>query len=335
MLINAHTHLELSGLAHMVPTVATRFGKWLSKVGRKLHRRNAVWFRESCELGIQQLLAAGTTHVGDISWSGESVEPLVRSGLEGIVWLEMRGSALSAAEARFKWLQQEVDRLRQAVANSAIELGIEMHAPYSVHPLLWEPILHWIDQQRLPLCIHAAESPGEWELFRHATGELCHFEGRMAMSAWPLWLRRVAARLVNRNRTSAAIHDRVIPRDEDTTPVSYLEQMGALKRKPLLVHMVQVTDDDIERVRRCGSTVVHCPRSNQLLGCGRMPLEKMIAAGIPVLLGTDSLASSPTLDVRDEVKAAKTMHRGSVGEDCLEALARDKTGFQSLGFKWP
>jgi hypothetical protein len=87
------------------------------------------------------------------------------------------------------------------------------------------------------------------------------------------------------------------------TPLAYLEQKGVLDLKPLLVHMVEVTDDDIERVRRSGATVIHCPRSNQRLQCGRMPLEKYINAAVPVLLGSDSRTSSPSLDVAAPKKA--------------------------------
>ena len=52
-----------------------------------------------------------------------------------------------------------------------------------------------------------------------------------------------------------------------------------------------------------------------------MPLEKFQAAGVPVLLGTDSLASSPSLDIRDEVAAAKEIHRGFVAPERIESLA--------------
>jgi len=330
VLVNAHTHLELSALSHLLPAGDAPFAAWLTKAGKSVRGRDAGYFLDACESGIQKLLDAGTTHVGDVSWSGASVQPLARSGLRGLVWLEMRGVVRRHGEERFEWLKREVDCLRRAASGSPIQVGIEMHAPYSVHPELWEPVLRWIDDQQLPLCIHAAESPSEWELFRRARGDLLEFEKMMAMSRLPGWLRYPAAKVAVVTDRWTRPAKRTLPSPHGTTPVAYLDRIGALQFRPLLVHMVHVSDDDIRRVQRCGSTVVHCPRSNLRLRCGRMPLEKYLAARIPVLLGTDSLASSPSLDVQDEITAAKQIHADLVEPARVEALARDTAAFDCL-----
>ena len=120
--------------------------------------------------------------------------------------------------------------------------------------------------------------------------------------------------------------DLTLPR---ATPVEYIEQQGALSVRPILVHMIEVSDDDIERVRLSGAIVVHCPRSNERLQCRRMPLEKYLAAGVPVLLGTDSLSSSPSIDVREEQAFAVSLHRGWVAPGLLSRMARDASTFES------
>jgi cytosine/adenosine deaminase-related metal-dependent hydrolase len=51
-----------------------------------------------------------------------------------------------------------------------------------------------------------------------------------------------------------------------------------------------------------------------------MPLEQMLAAGVKVYLGTDSLASSPSLDVREEAAAANRLHDGKVSPQGVYAL---------------
>jgi cytosine/adenosine deaminase-related metal-dependent hydrolase len=91
-------------------------------------------------------------------------------------------------------------------------------------------------------------------------------------------------------------------------PVPYLASLGVLAARPLLVHAVQVTDEDIRLIAESGCAVVHCPRTNSNLACGRMPLAKYLAADVPVYLGTDGLASSPDLDVRAERGFAAQLH---------------------------
>jgi cytosine/adenosine deaminase-related metal-dependent hydrolase len=104
------------------------------------------------------------------------------------------------------------------------------------------------------------------------------------------------------------------------SPIAFLEEIGALKLRPLLIHAVNVSDDDIALIKKYGCQVVHCPRSNLRLQCGRMPLEKFLEAKIPVLLGTDSLASSPSLNIFDEVEVAVALHHGKVPPEKIKKM---------------
>ena len=92
------------------------------------------------------------------------------------------------------------------------------------------------------------------------------------------------------------------------TPVQYLAELGVLEARPTLVHVVNVSEDDIKTVAKAGCAVVHCPRSNEALECGRFPWELYAKHNVEVALGTDSLGSSPDLDIRREVDAARTLH---------------------------
>lgn len=98
-------------------------------------------------------------------------------------------------------------------------------------------------------------------------------------------------------------------RDHGLTPVAYLEKQGVLDENTLMVHCVWVDRDDIEAIHRTGARVAHCPESNMKLGAGIAPVPDMIAAGIPVGLGTDGCASNNDLDLWGEMDMAGKVHK--------------------------
>jgi len=92
--------------------------------------------------------------------------------------------------------------------------------------------------------------------------------------------------------------------------VAYLAGLGVLAWRPLLVHAVHVDEADCRTMTRCGVRVAHCPRSNARLSRGVAPVPRLLEHGIPVGLGTDSLASASSLDLWDEMRAALAAHAG-------------------------
>jgi cytosine/adenosine deaminase-related metal-dependent hydrolase len=100
------------------------------------------------------------------------------------------------------------------------------------------------------------------------------------------------------------------PRRRARSPIEYLDALGALAWRPLLVHAVHVDAADIRRMAKSGVSVAHCPRSNARLSGGVAPVADFLAQGIPVGLGTDSLAGVPTLDLWDEMRAAAAGQAG-------------------------
>lgn len=95
-----------------------------------------------------------------------------------------------------------------------------------------------------------------------------------------------------------------------TTPVGYLDGLGLLDEKTVLVHCVWVTDEDIDILTERKVKVVHCPLSNLKLGSGIAPVAKMIEKGICVALGTDGAASSNRLDIWEAGKVAALLQKG-------------------------
>jgi cytosine/adenosine deaminase-related metal-dependent hydrolase len=157
-------------------------------------------------------------------------------------------------------------------------------------------VARYAQQEDVPLCLHVAESPFENEALLHGRGPTHDFARKLGPVPHPR-LRSVA----------------------------YLAKLGVLEAKPLLAHVVNVNDDELAMLAQSGAKVVHCPRSNLLLQCGRMPLEKMLALGIPVALGTDSVASSPSLDVREEAETAVSLHHPHLNRTQIMPLLQNST----------
>jgi 5-methylthioadenosine/S-adenosylhomocysteine deaminase len=283
---NAHTHLELTDLAHLCPADPQPFATWLRRLVWALLWRPEQRVSAAIRQGIAELRACGTTHVGDVTATWQSVEPLLASGLHGVVYLEVAGLDRRRALVRLKQAQTRIRQARSKHSEGRMQVGLSMHAPYSCHPDLLREGAAWCKAQQIPLCIHVAESMFEVEWL---------YRGTVSSLSW--WQRPLAVALGLRPARS--------PRQR---PVAYLASLDVLDARPLLAHAVHVTAAEIDQIAAAGCAVAHCPRSNRRLASGRMPLERYLDAGVPIYLGTDSRASSPSLDVSEEAVYAQALH---------------------------
>ena len=281
--VNAHTHLELTGLDGAIPEELP-FAEWIVALVRARRQYGFDDFTRFAEDGIASLRAAGTAAVGEICTYGASALPLVESGLRGVLYYEVLGVDPEAGPALLESAKQQIQRWQREYAGTRVSFGLSLHATYTVSARLFSLASEWCAGEGIPLCIHAAESPAESEWLLDHTGPLR--DVLYAAAGWP----------VDGEATPGC------------TPVTHLERLGALAASPLLAHGVHVGPNELRVLRDAGAAVAHCPRSNARLQCGRLPLGAYRAAGVPLSLGTDSLASSPSLSVWDEVVAAQELH---------------------------
>lgn len=101
-----------------------------------------------------------------------------------------------------------------------------------------------------------------------------------------------------------------ILKEKGLTPIGYLEKLGVLDKKTVLIHCVHLTDNDISIIAKNNCKVVHCPLSNLKLGSGIAPVVKLSKAGVVVALGTDGSASSNRLDIWEAGKFAALLQKG-------------------------
>jgi 5-methylthioadenosine/S-adenosylhomocysteine deaminase len=146
---------------------------------------------------------------------------------------------------------------------------------------MFELIARYAMEEDVKLTIHAAESEDERNLLMNGEGFFTNFYQRLGL-------------------TWNAPH---------CSSIEFLSQTGVLEAKPLLAHCVTVSDADIELLARTGSRVAHCPKSNAKFGHGVAPFEKMLGAGVPVGLGSDSVASNNLCDLLEESRFAALVAR--------------------------
>ena len=250
-------------------------------------------------VGAAECLRSGITTVGDCSFSGAAVTACAELGLRAIVYLEVFGKDAEQLTGRFAENRVRVeDDLSERV-----RLGVSPHAPYSVSPELYAACL----ELELPLATHLNESADELQWLVDGTGPW----GPLAAELAP-------------------------PLGE--SGIRALARHGLLSDRLTAVHCVQVDAEEIALLVEHDVAVVHCPRSNAVLGCGIAPLTELRSAGLRVGLGTDSPASTPSFDMFDELRVALMATRAREGRpdaltaaDALELATLG--GAQALGLE--
>ena len=295
-LINVHTHLELPPLLDAIR--ARSFPDWVLNLIREKKKLDKTAYAIAANQNVRLLIQSGITTVGEICTHGVSPGVLKQSGLRATIYKEIIGMHPSA-------LVPPHSSLATRSLSSLIQTGISPHAPYTVSDAALLHIKKISLPKKAQLCMHVAESKDEIRLLR---GEKGGFEKLYHAVGWEKsWAPSAGS------------------------PFEFLQRLGLLGPSFLAVHCVQVTIKEISLIRKFGVPVAHCPRSNKETGVGKMPLKKFLDAGIVVGLGTDSLASSPSLNLWDEMRYAYRIHRSSgiTARDIV--MLATKGGAKALG----
>src|SRR5271163_3662781 len=96
-------------------------------------------------------------------------------------------------------------------------------------------------------------------------------------------------------------------------PLDYLEDCGWLNDRVWLAHGIHFNDAEMKRLARAGTTISHCPCSNQTLASGTCPVCAMEEAGVRIGLGVDGSASNDGSNLMQEVRAAFLLQRSRYG----------------------
>lgn len=259
-LINAHCHLDYTGVAGKIPPTKS-FGAWIKTLLAIKSEWGRSDYQRSWAEGAAMLLRTGTTTVGDI----EVVPELLPAAwdttpLRVFSFLEMTGVRSGRPPAQI--LGQALAQLA-ALGDATHPAGLSPHALYSTTPALLKLAAAAARKKNLRIATHVAESDEEFDMYLHGRGPL--FD----------WL--------HSQRDCSDCGQR--------SPVQQLERLGLLSSRFLAIHVNYLGPGDAALLARRGAHVVHCPRSHAYFRHQPFPFSELKRAGVNVALGTDSLAS--------------------------------------------
>jgi 5-methylthioadenosine/S-adenosylhomocysteine deaminase len=98
------------------------------------------------------------------------------------------------------------------------------------------------------------------------------------------------------------------------TPPAYLDSLGCLTPRSLLIHCCHLSDGEITLMAKRGCGVAHQPESNMKLASGTARAQSMLDAGVTVCLGTDGAASNNNLDMFGEMTTTALLQKSHLKE---------------------
>lgn len=286
---NAHSHLDLSDVPFL-RQAAQGFAAWIRALLERRGPLDPARAQRAASKGARWALRTGTVGIVDVDSSGAAASAVAATGLSGAVLREALGR-MDPDELR-GWLE----RFARFAPGGRLRPGVSPHAPYSTGARLYRACAEWA-ASGVVWQSHVAETQEEDRLLERGDGPLKDL------------LEELGAGLP-------------FPRPPGCGPIRYLAESGWLPEGALLAHANYPREGDVETLLERKAAVVYCPRSHAAFGHERHPVAEYVAAGVPVLLGTDSCASSPSLSLFDEMRFLRE-RRPDLPADLLWRMATE------------
>lgn len=113
--------------------------------------------------------------------------------------------------------------------------------------------------------------------------------------------------------------NRIVEDRVGVTSLELLERTGFLGDDVTLVHVIHISDRELDILSGSGTHVVHCPGSNAKLGSGTARVPEMLEAGVNVALAADGAPCNNNLSVFKEMRLAAQMQSLRLGPGSLPA----------------
>jgi len=270
--VNVHSHLELAALKNKMER-----NTGLAGFFEQLNTKRAVLLTDNNEkamqLAIDEMWRNGIVAVGDIVNSTDSLSVKQKSFAQLFFhnFVELIGFAASKADDVF------INGLKLAEQFASFShSSIVPHAVYSVSGALFDLIFDYSAKSNSILSIHHQESIQENLLIAQRTGLLAKVFSNRKYPLNDLPSQTVVSDFLSHKTTS---------------------------QKIILVHNTFAALSDLEGFNHQNTFLAICINSNLFIENDIPLIDQLYASGIPICLGTDSLASNDSLSILDEMKS--------------------------------
>jgi aminodeoxyfutalosine deaminase len=267
-LINGHCHLDYTILRGTIPPPRS-FSDWIQAINAEKAKLTEQDYIDSIHTGFAEARSFGTTTILNL------------------IALPKLVAAIKEQPIRTWWFGELIDVRdpggAERIADEAAEFlkpagrwGLAPHAPFTASPRLYARCEEIARRENVPLTTHLAESRGEMEMFRDASGAAFDF------------LKEI---------------DRPMDDCGRETPLSLFLRTRTIDQRWIVAHLNELDAGDFDLLGAPPKFhIVHCPRSHTFLGHAPFALERLRALGFNVCLGTDSLASNSDLSLFAEMR---------------------------------
>jgi len=276
-LINAHCHLDFTRFRGAIAPRHS-FTEWIKNINALRGSFTPREYLEAIAEGFRMLMQGGVTTVANIEAFPELLPHLPVPPLRTWWFLEL-------IDVRTRINQDETLRGALSFFDQHPEwpggFGLSPHAPYTASVDLYRLARSCGEKYGMLCTTHIAESVEEHEMFSYARGPLYNFMASLG-----------------RDNSDCG----------QGSALSHLVDHGVISTNCLIAHLNYLQDYDYELVAGTGASVVHCPKCHTYFGHAPFPLRALQQRGVNICLGTDSLASNNSLDLRSEMREAQLYH---------------------------
>jgi cytosine/adenosine deaminase-related metal-dependent hydrolase len=275
-LVNAHCHLDYTMMRRSISPQRS-FTEWIRRINALKRSLGIEDYAQAIIRGFEELRAHGTTTVANIESFPEVLTLLPRPPIRVWWFLEM-------IDVRHRTTSEDTIAGAMTFFDTRPDwsggFGLSPHAPYTASGSLFELTAQAARAAGMPVTTHVAESREEWEMFRHGRGELYDF--MLKLGRW------------------------MFDCEPGRTPLAHVYAHSQPGPRWILAHMNELDETDFAFLAGLPTgehpSVVHCPGSHRYFRHAPFPLQRLRQCGVNVCLGTDSLASTLTLSLFDEMR---------------------------------